>query len=75
MLKLNSRINARIGVVCAIAVLLLGYGTANLATAQVLYGSMVGAIEDQTGAVVPKATVTITNKDTGAGGGDGMLGS
>ena len=65
MNRLNSRVCVRIGVVCAIAVLLLGYGTVNPATAQVLYGSMVGAIEDQTGAVVPKATVTITNKDTG----------
>jgi hypothetical protein len=35
------------------------------ADAQVLYGSIVGTIEDQTGAVVPKANVTITNKDTG----------
>ena len=33
--------------------------------AQVLYGSVVGAVEDPSGAVVPNATVTITNKDTG----------
>ena len=35
------------------------------AAAQVLYGSLVGAIEDQSGSVVPKATVTIINKATG----------
>jgi outer membrane receptor protein involved in Fe transport len=35
------------------------------ASAQVVYGSVVGTIEDQTGAVVPKAGVTITNKSTG----------
>ncbi len=33
--------------------------------AQVLYGSVVGTIQDQTGAVVPGATVTITNAETG----------
>jgi Carboxypeptidase regulatory-like domain/TonB dependent receptor len=39
--------------------------TARPATAQVLYGSIVGTLTDQTGAVVPKATVTVTNKSTG----------
>src|SRR5437773_6036563 len=33
--------------------------------AQVLYGSVVGTVADQTGAVVPGATVTITNVQTG----------
>ncbi|HET8546374.1 MAG TPA: carboxypeptidase-like regulatory domain-containing protein, partial [Bryobacteraceae bacterium] len=36
------------------------------ATAQVLYGSIVGIIEDPSGAVVPNATVTIRNTQTGA---------
>jgi outer membrane receptor protein involved in Fe transport len=36
-----------------------------LADAQVLYGSLVGNIADQNNAVVPGATVTITNKGTG----------
>jgi len=36
-----------------------------LANAQVLYGSLVGNVTDQNGAVVPGATVTITNKGTG----------
>src|ERR1035437_6241409 len=66
MVRLNSRVWVRIGVMCAMAALVFGYVTAKPASAQVLYGSMVGAIEDQTGAAVPKATVTITNKDTGA---------
>ena len=38
---------------------------AQLAQAQVLYGSLVGAIADQSGAVLPGATVTVTNRDTG----------
>jgi hypothetical protein len=33
--------------------------------AQVLYGSVVGSVTDQTGAVVPGATVSITNVQTG----------
>ncbi len=36
------------------------------AEAQVLYGSLVGTVVDQTQAVVPRAEVTITNKATGA---------
>ncbi len=35
------------------------------ALAQVLYGSIVGTLTDETGAVVPKATVTVTNTATG----------
>ena len=33
--------------------------------AQVLYGSLVGNVSDETGAAVPGATVTIRNKETG----------
>ncbi len=36
------------------------------ASAQVLYGSIVGTVEDPTGAVVPGATITLTNPATGA---------
>ncbi len=35
------------------------------AQAQVLYGSIVGTVTDQTGAVLPQAQVTINNKATG----------
>jgi Carboxypeptidase regulatory-like domain len=45
-------------------VLVCGIGSRR-ADAQVLYGSVVGVVTDQTDAVVPSATVTITNKDTG----------
>jgi hypothetical protein len=45
-----------------IALIAISPGPAN---AQVLYGSMVGNITDQSHAVVPGATVTITNKETG----------
>lgn len=33
--------------------------------AQVLYGSLVGRVEDQSGAVLPGARITVTNKATG----------
>ncbi|HEY3444316.1 MAG TPA: carboxypeptidase regulatory-like domain-containing protein [Paludibaculum sp.] len=36
------------------------------ASAQVLYGSIVGTVEDPTGAVVPGASITLTNPATGA---------
>jgi len=35
------------------------------ASAQVLYGSLVGTVEDQSGAIVPNAKISITNKATG----------
>ena len=37
------------------------------AVAQVLYGSVVGTVTDQSDAVVPNATVKITSKETGLG--------
>src|SRR5712692_2513969 len=47
----------------ALSFLMLGY--AREAGAQVLYGSVSGTIADQTGAAVPKAHVTVTNRATG----------
>jgi protocatechuate 3,4-dioxygenase beta subunit len=44
------------------ATLLLGSG---IAQAQVLHGSLVGTISDQSGSPVPGAAVTITNQSTG----------
>src|ERR1039458_6548331 len=38
--------------------------TARPAGAQVLYGSLVGTVQDETGGVVPNATVTIVNNAT-----------
>lgn len=49
----------------AIAVLLVAGAHFSPVHAQVLYGSVVGSISDQTGAVVPGVNVTITNTETG----------
>ena len=38
---------------------------ARIASAQVLYGSIVGTLTDESGAVVPQATVTVKNTSTG----------
>jgi hypothetical protein len=48
----------------AIGFIMMGYG-ARSASAQVLYGSIVGTLTDETGAVIPKAPVTVTNTSTG----------
>jgi hypothetical protein len=50
------------------AIVLLGAAfvtAAHLAQAQVLYGVLAGAVEDPSRAVLPGATVTVTNRDTG----------
>ncbi len=47
----------------ALSFLMLTY--AREAGAQVLYGSVSGTIADQSGAAVPKAHVTVTNRATG----------
>jgi hypothetical protein len=38
---------------------------AHIASAQVLYGSVVGTVADQSGALISKANVTVTNPSTG----------
>ena len=54
------------GMLCCFAIALMVMGcTARTASAQVLYGSIVGTLTDETGAVVPKAAVTVTNTATG----------
>ena len=53
-------------ILLCIAVLAIAGLLAPPAYTQVLYGSLVGAVEDQSGSVVPKANITITNKGTGA---------
>jgi hypothetical protein len=40
--------------------------TSGPAQAQVLYGSIVGTVTDASGAIIPEATVNITNQQTGA---------
>jgi hypothetical protein len=61
--KLASR--ARVLLFClAIGSMVMGFA-AGTASAQVLYGSIVGTLTDETGAMVPKASVTVTNTSTG----------
>jgi hypothetical protein len=48
----------------AIGLILMG-STARTASAQVLYGSIAGTLTDETGSVVPRATVSVTNESTG----------
>ena len=51
----------------AVAFLLLAFGgRPSPLAAQVLYGSFVGTVTDETGAAVPGAAVTITHTETGA---------
>ena len=44
---------------------MLIFGTVLPSHAQVLYGSIVGTVEDPSGSVVPRAVVTVINKQTG----------
>jgi len=45
-------------------VVLASFAAAPAATAQILYGNVVGVVRDSSGAVMPGVTVTIVNKDT-----------
>jgi hypothetical protein len=50
--------------VAAMLTLSLGLLASAESTAQVLYGSVIGSVKDSSGAAIPGATVTITNKET-----------
>ena len=58
-----TQIQIRLRLFCLVCALL--FIPAPKAAAQVLYGSVVGTVEDSTGAVVPGATVTVTDQATG----------
>ena len=47
-----------------VSLLIIGTLVPQSASAQVLYGSIVGNVKDPTEAAIPNATVTITNKET-----------
>ena len=61
-----SRAARATGNLCCVAIglMVMGYA-ARPASAQVLYGSIVGTLTDETGAVVPNAVVDVTNTSTG----------
>jgi Carboxypeptidase regulatory-like domain/TonB dependent receptor-like, beta-barrel len=63
LLLLSRRLSA---LITTATVLLALHGSAPPLAAQVLYGSVVGNVTDETGSVVPGATVTITDSQTGA---------
>lgn len=52
-------------VLLSLAFMLVTITTDQLVQAQVLYGSLVGTVEDPSGAVLSGASVTVINKDTG----------
>ena len=53
------------GLSTCLTVLMLIGATPRLCMAQVMYGSLVGAVKDATGGSIPGATVLVTNKGTG----------
>ena len=66
MRQINSRLALSAKALGALLAVLLTVGLApSLANAQVLYGSLVGNVVDQNGAVLPGVSVTITNTGTG----------
>jgi Carboxypeptidase regulatory-like domain len=55
---------ATIGRLCILTLASIGWLALGTASAQVLYGSVVGNVRDTTGAALPGASVTLTNQDT-----------
>ena len=65
-MKRPQRLSRAVVILSSVAMALAMLGPAvRPADAQVLYGTIVGTLTDQTGAVVPRATVTVTNTATG----------
>ncbi len=60
-----SRARRTIFILSSLLAILIAGAAARPAAAQVLYGSIAGTLTDETGAVVPKAAVTVTNTSTG----------
>src|SRR5689334_2555946 len=56
----SNRLPCLLAILLAAVVLMSGS-----ASAQVLYGTVVGTVLDQSGAVIPNVKITITDKDTG----------
>ncbi|MBA3439794.1 MAG: carboxypeptidase regulatory-like domain-containing protein, partial [Pyrinomonadaceae bacterium] len=52
-------------VLLSLSFMLVGITAVQFAQAQVLYGTLVGRVEDPSGAVLPGGSVTVINKDTG----------
>jgi hypothetical protein len=50
---------------CCLLVCIVGDLCSVSLVAQVLYGTLTGTVQDKTGAIVPNASVTLTNQDTG----------
>jgi hypothetical protein len=49
----------------AVLAFLIVLAVPSVGTAQILYGTLVGNVKDPTGAVVPGATVTVVQTETG----------
>ncbi len=60
-IKFSSRLGSAIGLLLALCIVFPGTGFA-----QILYGSVVGSVTDESGASIPGAQVSVTNKVTGA---------
>lgn len=60
----EAQATAKSAMLCLAMLLLVG-AFSQFAQAQVLYGALVGRVEDQSGAVLPGAKITVTNKATG----------
>jgi len=65
LVTMHSTQNSHLTRICAVFVLVLGTLLGSAARGQELYGTLIGTVQDKTGAVVPNAAVTITSQETG----------